>query len=80
MSHLVTGDDVASGIERLKAGWFWNVGGRWLADIPLSYLLFKVRKYKRVDKSEMVSLISLGGFLLPEVSIFLRTQESWDTV
>ena len=27
MSHLVAGDDVASGTERLKAGWFWNVGG-----------------------------------------------------
>jgi hypothetical protein len=44
VSHLVAGDDVASGTDRLKAGWFWNVGGHWLTDIPSSYLLYMVRK------------------------------------
>ena len=44
VSHLVAGDDVASGTESLKAGWFWNVGGHWSTDIPSSYLLYVVKK------------------------------------
>ena len=47
VSHLVAGDDVASGTESLKAGWFWNVGGHWSTDIPSSYLLYVVKKIGR---------------------------------